>query len=154
VWRSLFARVGFAKLLHWLRHNPEKRDQFASAFEHCDMVAATLCGVTDPKLAKRSVCAMGHKWMWNPKWDGLPPQSFLSKLDRSLTAFAISLGASILHRITLPGISPRSGPRSLVCGPASRCPSEHSTHTGTQLARAVARETSSTWLAPPPASLP
>jgi L-ribulokinase len=72
---------GFAKLLHWLRHNPGKRDQFASAFEHCDMVAATLCGVTDPKLAKRSICAMGHKWMWNPKWDGLPPQSFLSKLD-------------------------------------------------------------------------
>ncbi len=73
---------GFAKLLHWLRHaTPEKRAQFASAFEHCDMVAATLCGVTGPKLAKRSVCAMGHKWMWNPKWDGLPPQSFLSKLD-------------------------------------------------------------------------
>ncbi|HET6206487.1 MAG TPA: FGGY family carbohydrate kinase, partial [Terracidiphilus sp.] len=40
---------GFAKLLHWLRHNPDKRDRFASAFEHCDMVAATLCGVTDPK---------------------------------------------------------------------------------------------------------
>ncbi|MGA2277821.1 MAG: ribulokinase [Terracidiphilus sp.] len=72
---------GFAKLLHWLRNNPDKRDQFASAFEHCDMVAATLCGVTDPKLAKRSVCAMGHKWMWNPKWGGLPSQEFLSKLD-------------------------------------------------------------------------
>ena len=72
---------GFAKLLHWLRNNPDKRAQFASAFEHCDMVAATLCGITDPKLAKRSVCAMGHKWMWNPKWGGLPPQSFLSKLD-------------------------------------------------------------------------
>jgi L-ribulokinase len=72
---------GFAKLLHWLRYNADKRDKFASAFEHCDMVAATLCGITDPKLAKRSVCAMGHKWMWNPKWDGLPPQSFLSKVD-------------------------------------------------------------------------
>jgi L-ribulokinase len=72
---------GFAKLLHWLRHNPEKRGQFASAFEHCDMVAATLSGITDPKQAKRSICAMGHKWMWNPKWDGLPPQSFLSKVD-------------------------------------------------------------------------
>ena len=72
---------GFAKLLHWLRNNPDKRAKFASAFEHCDMVAATLCGITDPKLAKRSVCAMGHKWMWNPKWGGLPPQSFLSKLD-------------------------------------------------------------------------
>jgi L-ribulokinase len=72
---------GFAKLLHWLRHNPDKREKMASVLEHCDMVAATLCGVTDPKLAKRSVCAMGHKWMWNPKWDGLPPQSFLSKID-------------------------------------------------------------------------
>ena len=72
---------GFAKLLHWLRHNPNQREQFASAFEHCDMVAATLCGITDPILVKRSICAMGHKWMWNPKWDGLPPQSFLSKLD-------------------------------------------------------------------------
>ena len=72
---------GFAKLLHWLRHNPEKRPRFASALEHCDMVAATLCGITDPHRVKRSVCAAGHKWMWNPKWDGLPPQSFLSKLD-------------------------------------------------------------------------
>jgi L-ribulokinase len=72
---------GFAKLLHWLRHNPGKRGQFASAFEHCDMVAATLSGITDPKLVKRSVCAMGHKWMWNPKWNGLPPQEFLSKVD-------------------------------------------------------------------------
>jgi len=72
---------GFAKLLHWLRHNPDKRERFASALEHCDMVAATLCGVTDPHQVKRSVCAAGHKWMWNPKWGGLPPQSFLSKVD-------------------------------------------------------------------------
>jgi L-ribulokinase len=72
---------GFAKLLHWLRHNPEKRERLASAFEHCDMVAATLSGVTDPRQAKRSVCAMGHKWMWNPKWGGLPPEDFLVRVD-------------------------------------------------------------------------
>jgi L-ribulokinase len=72
---------GFAKLLYWLRNNPDKRETFASAFEHCDMVAATLIGITDPKLVPRSVCAMGHKWMWNPRWGGLPPQEFLSKLD-------------------------------------------------------------------------
>src|SRR5467141_3844035 len=35
---------GFAKLLHWLRHNPEKRDRMVTALEHCDMVAAVLCG--------------------------------------------------------------------------------------------------------------
>ena len=72
---------GFAKLLHWLRHNPEKRSHFATAFEHCDMVAATLAGIADPVKVRRSVCAMGHKWMWNPRWGGLPPQSFLSKVD-------------------------------------------------------------------------
>lgn len=72
---------GFAKLLHWLRYNPDKRAAFASAFEHCDMVAATLCGVSSPAAAKRSACAMGHKWMWNPRWGGLPPQQFLSALD-------------------------------------------------------------------------
>jgi L-ribulokinase len=72
---------GFSKLLHWLRHNPDKRAQFASAFEHCDMVAATLCGITDPMQVKRSVCAMGHKWMWNSQLGGLPPESFLVKVD-------------------------------------------------------------------------
>jgi L-ribulokinase len=72
---------GFAKLLHWLRHNPSKRAQLASAFEHCDMVAGTLCGITDPRNVKRSVCAMGHKWMWHPDLGGLPPESFLVKVD-------------------------------------------------------------------------
>jgi L-ribulokinase len=72
---------GFAKLLHWLRNNPDKRDRFVSAFEHCDMVAATLCGITDARQVKRSVCAMGHKWLWNAKWGGFPPQSFFSKID-------------------------------------------------------------------------
>jgi L-ribulokinase len=72
---------GFAKLLYWLRNNPEKRSRFATALEHCDMVAATLIGITDAALAPRSICAMGHKWMWNPRWGGLPSQEFLSCLD-------------------------------------------------------------------------
>src|SRR5437870_11375660 len=72
---------GFSKLLHWLRHNPAKRAQFAPAFEHCDMVAATLCGIKDPKKVKRSVCAIGHKWLWNARLGGLPRESFLVKVD-------------------------------------------------------------------------
>src|SRR5881296_1487932 len=72
---------GFSKLLHWLRHNSAKRSEFVSAFEHCDMVAATLCGITDPKQVKRSICAMGHKWLWNAKLGGLPPEEFLTKVD-------------------------------------------------------------------------
>ncbi|MBS1813926.1 MAG: ribulokinase [Acidobacteria bacterium] len=73
---------GWAKLLHWLRHaNGEKRARFATALEHCDMVAATLTGVSSPAKLKRSVCAMGHKWMWNPKWGGLPAEDFLIRVD-------------------------------------------------------------------------
>jgi L-ribulokinase len=72
---------GFSKLLHWLRHNPGQRDQLVSAFEHCDMVAATLCGITDPAKVKRSICAMGHKWLWNPDLGGLPSEEFLVKVD-------------------------------------------------------------------------
>lgn len=72
---------GFSKLLHWLRHNPEKRPQFVTAFEHCDMIAAVLSGITDPAKAPRSVCAMGHKWMWNRSLGGLPPEDFLVAVD-------------------------------------------------------------------------
>src|SRR5438094_5420125 len=72
---------GFSKLLHWLRHNSGKRPEFVSAFEHCDIVAATLCGITDAQKGKRSICAMGHKWMWNASLGGLPPEKFLVKVD-------------------------------------------------------------------------
>jgi L-ribulokinase len=82
---------GFSKLLHWLRHNPEKRSEFASAFEHCDMVAATLCGITDPKQVKRSACAMGHKWMWNSRLGGLPAESFLATVDPLLAGVRAKL---------------------------------------------------------------
>ncbi|HET9307726.1 MAG TPA: ribulokinase [Candidatus Sulfotelmatobacter sp.] len=82
---------GWAKLLHWLRHNPEKRAKFVSALEHCDMVAATLCGITDARQVKRSVCAMGHKWMWNASLGGLPPESFLAKVDPLLAGVRATL---------------------------------------------------------------
>ncbi len=72
---------GWSKLLHWLRKNPALRPKFVTALEHCDMVAATLCGVTDPSQVARSICAMGHKWMWNPRWGGLPPEEFLVSVD-------------------------------------------------------------------------
>jgi L-ribulokinase len=79
---------GFAKLLHWLRHNPDKRDSLVAALEHCDMVAAVLCGITDPDQVPRSICAMGHKWLW----DGdLPSKEFLAKVDPLLAGARESL---------------------------------------------------------------
>ncbi|HEU5351496.1 MAG TPA: ribulokinase [Terracidiphilus sp.] len=94
---------GFAKLLHWLRHNPDKRARFVTALEHCDMVAATLAGVRSVTDLKRSVCAMGHKWMWNPKWGGLPPEEFLVSVDPLLAGIRAKMGGEYLTSDHLAG---------------------------------------------------
>ena len=99
---------GFAKLLHWLRHNPDKRPLFATALEHCDMVAATLSGITSVSELKRSVCAMGHKWMWNPRWGGLPPEEFLVAVDPLFAGVRAKLGGEYLTSNHLAGhLSPK-----------------------------------------------
>src|SRR5437868_6211225 len=36
------SEFGWAKLWHWLRHNPDKRTRFATAVEHCDLIVAVL----------------------------------------------------------------------------------------------------------------
>ena len=82
---------GFSKVLHWLRHNPGKRDRFVTAFEHCDMMAAALCGIEDPFAVKRSVCAMGHKWLWNASLGGFPPNEFFTAVDPLLDGIARKL---------------------------------------------------------------
>ncbi len=94
---------GWAKLLHWLRHNPEKRDRFATALEHCDMVAATLCGISDPGEVQRSACAMGHKWLWNPRWGGYPPEDFLVALDPLLAGVREKMTSPVLTSDHLAG---------------------------------------------------
>jgi L-ribulokinase len=83
---------GFAKLLHWLRHNPDKRARFATALEHCDMVAATLSGITEPLRVPRSVCAMGHKWLWSDRFGGFPSEEFLTSVDPLLAGVRAKLG--------------------------------------------------------------
>ena len=75
------SEFGWAKLWHWLRHNPEQRSRFVTALEHCDLMAAVLCGITDLDELPRSICAMGHKWMWNEALGGLPSEAFLAGLD-------------------------------------------------------------------------
>ena len=78
VYSSEFA---LSKLLHWLRHNAEKRDRFATMLEHCDMAVATLSGVNQVSNVRRSICAAGHKWMWNAQLGGLPSEEFFNRVD-------------------------------------------------------------------------
>jgi L-ribulokinase len=80
------AEFGWAKLWHWLWYNPDKRSRFATALEHCDYLAAVLCGITQPDQLPRSICAMGHKWLWNESLGGFPSEEFLVGLDPVLAS--------------------------------------------------------------------
>ena len=94
---------GFSKLLHWLRHNPGKRERFVSAFEHCDYVATVLCGIHNLEQAPRSICAMGHKWMWNQTLGGFPPEDFLVSVDPLLKGVRAKLAGRYLTSECLAG---------------------------------------------------
>jgi L-ribulokinase len=75
----------WSKILHLRRMDPAV---FASAYsfvEHCDWIPAVLTGLTDPLKIKRSICAAGHKAMFNSSWGGLPDKEFLSELDPALS---------------------------------------------------------------------
>jgi len=78
---SYSSEFGLSKVLHWLVNNPDRRARMATAIEHCDFMTATLCGVTTVADLPRSVCAMGHKWMWNASLGGLPSEEFLTRVD-------------------------------------------------------------------------
>lgn len=71
----------FAKILHVLRADEAVRKAAYSWVEHCDWIPAVLTGNHHPSSMPRFRCSAGHKAMWHPDFDGLPPQEFLSALD-------------------------------------------------------------------------
>jgi L-ribulokinase len=76
----------FSKILHCLRTSPEV---FAAAYtwiECADWVPAMLCGLNSISGIKASICAAGHKAMYNEAWGGYPDKKFLAKLDAKLAA--------------------------------------------------------------------
>ena len=105
---------GFSKLLHWLRHNPEKRGEFVTAFEHCDFVAATLCGISDPR--RRSAASA----RWATSGCGMRPsgacrrRNFWRASIRCWQAFARSCRASTLPQSRWRERCLRNGRRSWV----------------------------------------
>jgi len=94
---------GFSKVLHWLRNNPTKRDKFVTALENCDMVIAELCGIQEPSLVPRSICAMGHKWMWNEALGGLPSEEFFVAVDPMLAGIRDKLNGRYATSNTIAG---------------------------------------------------
>ena len=97
------SEFAWSKLWHWLRHNPEKRLRFVTAVEHCDYITATLCGITDPHKLPRSICAMGHKWLWNESLGGLPSEEFLAGLDSHLSGVRERISGNFARSDTIAG---------------------------------------------------
>ena len=71
----------WSKVLHCKNIDPQLFDASSSFVELCDYIPAVLTGQTNPNEIKRSICAAGHKAMYNDEWGGLPDAEFLSELD-------------------------------------------------------------------------
>jgi L-ribulokinase len=86
------AKIGGTYSSEWwwskiLRCKNTAKDVFAAAYswvEICDWIPAVLTGDLIPRNLKRSICAAGHKAMFNQSWQGLPDKEFLDNLSVGL----------------------------------------------------------------------
>jgi L-ribulokinase len=74
----------WSKIWRCLKVAPDVFDAAASWVELADFVPAVLSGVNDSTKIVRCICAAGHKAMYSEAWGGLPPKSFLARLDPKL----------------------------------------------------------------------
>jgi L-ribulokinase len=72
----------WSKILHCKNVAKDVFDTAWGWVEICDWIPAVLTGDLSPKTIKRSVCAAGHKAMFNRQWKGLPDKEFLDALSR------------------------------------------------------------------------
>ncbi len=81
----------WAKALHVLRNDKTLKPTAVSWIEYCDWLPAVLTGKTAIDQVKRSRCAAGHKALWHPDWNGLPPEEFLTTLGIELAGMRQNL---------------------------------------------------------------
>ncbi len=74
----------FSKILHCLHVDPAVFEAARSWVELADFIPGILTGKSKPESLKRSVCAAGHKAMYNRDWGGLPAKDFLNTLAPEL----------------------------------------------------------------------
>lgn len=76
----------WAKIWHCRKVAPRVFEAAHSWVELCDWLPGVLTGEPRPEALRRSVCAAGHKAMYNEGWGGLPDKDFLAGLDPALAA--------------------------------------------------------------------
>jgi L-ribulokinase len=74
----------WSKILHCKNAAEDVFNAAESWVEICDWIPAVLTGDRSPSRLKRSVCAAGHKAMFNRMWMGLPDREFLDRLSAGL----------------------------------------------------------------------
>jgi len=74
----------WSKILHCKNVSPEVFQAAYSFVEICDYIPAVLAGSSKPDSIVRSICAAGHKALYNETWGGLPDKEFLSDLHPDL----------------------------------------------------------------------
>jgi L-ribulokinase len=74
----------WSKIWRCRKESPEVFNAAYSFVEICDWLPAVLVGDTKPGNIKRSICAAGHKAMYNEDWGGLPDYKFLEMLSPGL----------------------------------------------------------------------
>jgi L-ribulokinase len=81
----------WAKALHLLRADKSVREKAYSIVEHCEWMPALLTGVNDSSKVVRSRCHVDTRPCGMTKWNGLPSEAFLTKLDPLLKGFRARL---------------------------------------------------------------
>jgi L-ribulokinase len=81
----------WSKILHCLHVDPEVFDAAYTWVEHADWIPAVLSGTDHPDRLHRSICAAGHKAMFNTAWGGYPDEEFLAALDERLVRIGRTL---------------------------------------------------------------
>jgi L-ribulokinase len=76
----------WSKLWRLQKEDEEVFDAAYSFVEICDWIPAVLTGETNPGKLKRSICAAGHKAMFNSQWGGLPDKEFLKELSPGIAS--------------------------------------------------------------------
>jgi L-ribulokinase len=82
----------WSKILHCQKENEDVFNAAYTFVEICDWIPAILVGDTTPGNLKRSVCAAGHKAMYNKDWGGFPDAELLKALSPELADFRWRMG--------------------------------------------------------------